>query len=70
MIFPVEERGSIKYLGNEKNNEIHNLKNEIAGCKIMEIFEARKAVGFSPDSPDEAARNGYDGKCVYCIGKF
>jgi hypothetical protein len=58
-----------KYLGNDNYGhiEVHDLKNEQAGCQISEIVSAGHAVVFSPDTLAQAHSEGYD-NCAYCIG--
>ena len=65
--FPVTARGSRRYLGNSNTKEVHDLKNEKPLCQINEILRAGHAVGFVPDTLDEAHANGYDNG-AYCIG--
>lgn len=63
----VHSRNGIQFLGNINTTEVHDLLHERSQCQIDEILSAGHAVGFNPDSLDEAHRNGYD-NCAYCIG--
>ena len=63
----VYSRNGIRFLGNTNTTEVHDLWNEQRQCQIDEILSAGHAVGFIPDSLEEAHRNGYD-NCAYCIG--
>lgn len=59
-----------RFVGNTNKLEVHDLDNEQTGaneCQIDEIIRAGHAVTFSPDSLEEAHRQGYD-NCAYCIG--
>lgn len=56
-----------RYLGNSNTTEVHDLKNEQTQCQIDEIIRAQHAVVFSPDTLDQAHRDGYDNG-HYCIG--
>lgn len=59
-----------RFVGNSNTTEVHDLDNEKTGaneCQIDEIIKADHAVTFSPDTLDEAHRQGYD-NCAYCIG--
>ncbi len=60
-------RGTDQYLGNTNTKEVHDLRNETTDCQIDEILRAGHAVGFIPDTHDEAKRCGFD-NCHYCIG--
>lgn len=55
------------YLGNTNTTEVHELANETLNCQIEEIINAGHAVGFTPDTLQEAHNCGYD-NCHYCIG--
>ena len=59
-----------KYCGNASKKEVHDLDNEdttLSGCQIDEIIAANHARAFTPDTLDQALREGYD-NCAYCIG--
>lgn len=60
-------RGTERYMGNTNTKEVHDLRNENANCQIDEILRAGHAVGFIPDTLDEAKRCGFDNG-HYCIG--
>lgn len=63
-------RGNNKrYLGNKNSKEVHDLDNENtspSGCQINEIIRAGHAVFFTPDTLDQAHREGYD-NCAKCL---
>ena len=46
---------------------VDNLRNEKTQCQIDEILRADHAVGFTPDTLDEAHGCKYD-NCAHCIG--
>lgn len=59
-----------RFIGNTNKLEVHDLDNEQTRaheCQIDEIINARHAVTFTPDSLDQARRQGYD-NCAYCLG--
>ncbi len=66
-VYGTTSRGERSYLGNSNTKEVHYLPNEKPQCQIDEILAAGHAVGFSPDTLDEAKRSGYD-KGHWCIG--
>lgn len=55
-----------RYLGNADpgHMEVHDLHNEQNLCQIDEIIDA---VTFTPDTLEQAHREGYD-NCHWCIG--
>jgi len=58
-----------RFLGNVNKKEVHDLDNEKTGaheCQINEIIKAKHARTFSPDSLEQANREGYD-YCAYCL---
>lgn len=58
------------YLGNANPNgdkEVHNLYNEKSQCQIDTILNNNHAVGFVPDTKEQAHSEGYD-NCAWCIG--
>jgi len=60
-----------RFVGNTTSKkEVHDLDNEQTGpneCQIDEIIEAGHARTFTPDSLEQAHKEGYD-NCAYCIG--
>lgn len=71
MATPVRTRPPQRHLGNKSKMEVHDLHNEKTGanqCQIDEIIQSGNAVVFTPDSLDQAHREGYD-NCRYCIGR-
>lgn len=67
MAFPITSRGNRRFLGNSNKKEVHDLRNETTNCQIDEILEAGHAVGFEPDTLDQANAEGYDNG-AYCLG--
>ena len=64
-------RNSYRYLGNSSKNkmEVHDLDNEDTnpnGCQIDEIIRAEDDVRFTPDTLDQAHKEGYD-NCDKCL---
>lgn len=55
-----------RYIGNINNNEVHDLDNEKAECKIDEIKHDHVRI-FNPDTHEKAKRQGFD-NCAHCIG--
>lgn len=59
-----------RYVGNTDKKEVHDLDNEKTRpneCQIDEIIRAGHARTFTPDTLEQAHKEGYDnGK--YCIG--
>ncbi len=66
MPYPITRR-SVLYLGNKSTREVHELRDEHTNCRIGEIIAAGNAVGFDPDTLEQAHVEGYD-TCSYCIG--
>ena len=66
MSYPITGR-SVLYLGNKSTREVHDLRDEQKNCQISKIVVAGNAVGFGPDTLDQAHVEGYD-NCHYCIG--
>ncbi len=60
---------SKRFVGNQdpRHMEVHDLDNEKVRCQIDEIIQAKHAVTFTPDTLDQAHRQGYD-NCAYCLG--
>ena len=56
-----------RYIGNGSPSkmEVHDLDNETKVCQIDEI---KDIVTFTPDTLEEAHRQGFD-NCAYCIGR-
>lgn len=67
MAFPITSRGNRRYLGNTNTTEVHDLQSETEQCQIDEILAAGHAVGFRPDTLEQAHTEGYD-NCAYCLG--
>jgi hypothetical protein len=66
MPYPITRR-SVLYLGNRSTREVHELRDEQTNCRIGEIIAAGNAIGFDPDTLEQANVEGYD-NCHYCIG--
>ncbi len=66
MPYPITRR-SVLYLGSRSMREVHELRDEQTNCRISEIVAAGNAVGFDPDTLEQAHVEGYD-NCDYCIG--
>jgi hypothetical protein len=66
-VFPTTTKYGQQFLGNKNKKEVHDLRNEKTQCQINEFLTLGHGVRFSPDTLDEAHRNGYD-NCAYCIG--
>jgi len=69
MSHPVSSKYGQRYLGNSSpsKKEVHDLHNEKTNCQINEILKSGNAVGFDPDTLQQAHSEGYD-NCAYCIG--
>ncbi len=65
MPYPITGR-SVLYLGNTSTREVHELRDEQENCQVSKIVVAGNAVGFEPDTLDQAHVEGYD-DCHYCI---
>ncbi len=65
MPYPITGR-SVLYLGNKSTREVHELRDEQENCQVSKIVVAGNAVGFEPDTLDQAHVEGYD-DCHYCI---
>lgn len=59
------DRRSGRYLGNSSTRELHDLKNEKAGCRI-DAIRFDHCIAFKSQKP--AIEAGYD-YCAYCFGK-
>ena len=69
MTCPVSDASQIRFLGNKDpgHKEVHDLRRRKANCQIDEILRAGHAVGFIPDTLEQAHKDGYD-NCAWCIG--
>jgi fido (protein-threonine AMPylation protein) len=67
MAIRIHSRSGRQYLGNDNKMEVHDLYNEKTQCQIDEIIANNEAVGFDPDTLDQAHREGYDDG-AYCLG--
>jgi hypothetical protein len=70
MKYTINTRTGHAYLGNNNPNgdhEVHLLSNEKAQCQVNTILSNGHAVGFSPDTLDQAHTDGFD-NCGWCIG--
>lgn len=69
MAYTVTTRSGIRFLGNNSptHMEVHDLPREVPRCQIDEILRAGHAVGFIPDSLEQAHGEGYD-NCAWCLG--
>lgn len=67
MAHPIRSRTGVRFLGNRRTTEVHDLRNEQTNCQINEILRAGNAVGFRPDTLQQARSEGYD-NCAYCVG--
>jgi len=56
-----------RYCGNVNKKEVHDLDNEKPQCQIDEIIAAGHARTFTPDTLEQAHKEGYDNG-AYCIG--
>ena len=56
-----------KYCGNTNKKEVHDLDNETTQCQIDEIIAAGHARTFTPDTLEQAHKEGYDNG-EFCIG--
>lgn len=66
---PTYSKFTQRFLGNSSPSkmEVHDTQRESASCQLDEIIKAGHAVRFTPDTKEEAHRNGFD-NCAYCIG--
>lgn len=55
-----------RFIGNTNTNEVHDLDNEKAGCKI-DLITVSHIKTFIPDSHEQAKREKFD-NCAHCIG--
>jgi hypothetical protein len=71
MSFSIYSRVGREYLGNNNpsgDREVHRIRNEKPQCQINEIISHGHAVGFYPDTLEQAHLEGFD-NCAYCIGR-
>ena len=66
MAFRIQSRSGRRYLGNDNRLEVHDLQREKTQCQIDEIIANNQAVGFDPDTLDQAHQEGYENG-AYCI---
>lgn len=55
-------------VGDLRTMEFHDLRNEKPHCCLPSTFEDGFAVGFDPDTADQARADGFDG-CPFCVGR-
>jgi phage baseplate assembly protein W len=55
------------YLGNTRSNEFHDLTRVKPQCQIAEIIAAGRQKAFTPDTLEQALREGFE-PCAYCVG--
>lgn len=55
-----------RFIGNTNTNEVHDLDNEKALCRIIEI-KTNHVKTFTPDTHQQAKNEGFD-NCYWCIG--
>ena len=67
MAYRLYNRENKYLLGNEHTKEVHTIWNERQQCQITLILKDGYAVGFSPDTLDQAHSEGY-GNCTKCLG--
>jgi hypothetical protein len=70
MTYHISSRLHHHYLGNANptgDKEVHDLTNEKGQCQIDTILKNNHAVAFSPDTKEQAHKEGYD-NCAWCIG--
>lgn len=59
----------MRYLGNLKSNEFHDLTRQKPQCQISRIQAHDNDKAFTPDTVVQAIREGYE-PCAYCLGSF
>jgi hypothetical protein len=69
MAFPVAHKRGRLHLGNSRTAQVHLVIRARARCRVDEVIAADEAVGFYPDSLDQALSEGYD-ICAYCTGEL
>lgn len=70
MAYKINSRYGHSYLGNanpQGDREAHSISNEKPQCQIDTIIKNDHAVGFVPDTLQQAHLDGYD-NCSWCIG--
>jgi hypothetical protein len=56
-----------QWLGDKRNQRVHDLDAAAAGCDIDELMKAEAFAAFGPDSLPEARNRGYR-PCPHCTG--
>jgi len=64
---PGESLYGKRYCGNTNKKEVHDLDNETTQCQIEKIIAAGHARTFTPNTLEQANKEGYDNG-AYCIG--
>ena len=64
MVKSYEKLNGKRYLGNNSNNEVHDLEHETLNCQIIEIIPAHYDVFF--DTIAQAHNVGYH-SCPFCM---
>jgi phage baseplate assembly protein W len=59
----------MRYLGNFKSNEFHDLTRQKTQCQISRIQSSHHDKAFTPDTVVQAIREGFE-PCAYCLGTF
>ncbi|MCE9672837.1 GPW/gp25 family protein [Myxococcus stipitatus] len=59
----------MRYLGNKKSNEFHDLTRQKTQCQVARIQAGANAAAFTPDTVAQAIREGFE-PCAYCLGTF
>ena len=70
MSYDTSTRTGKRFLGNKHKKEVHDQQKEdtaASGCQIDEFLKAGHGVAFTPDTLDQARKEGYD-NCAKCIG--
>src|SRR5262245_18601637 len=57
----------MRYLGNKKSNEFHDLTRQKSQCRIAIIQMGVQSKTFVPDTIVQAIREGFE-PCFYCLG--
>jgi len=57
----------MRYLGNKKSNEFHDLTRQKTQCRIAVIQAGGQSKAFVPDTIVQAIREGFE-PCFYCLG--
>lgn len=65
---PVVSKWGLHFLGNSNGDkELHDLYSEKSQCQTATILVKGHGVAFTPDTKEQAYKEGYD-NCAYCIG--